>query len=191
MAQADKTRWNEKYLHNPIPEVPIKLVSTYAKLASGNRALDLACGMGRHSKFLASQGFEVDALDISSLAITSLQGFERIHAQEVDFDTYTLAKEKYDLIVCTYFLERKLFPQMIAALKPKGIILYETFLAHKENQRAPSNPAFMLAEGELEAAFGDSCEIVHVEAFWDDDYKGNKMRKISMVAKKRPQKEAL
>ncbi len=190
MAEADKTRWNEKYLHNPIPELPIRLVSTYAKLASGNRVLDLACGMGRHSKFLASQGFKVDALDISSVAIASLQGLDHIHAQEVDFDTYTLAKEAYDLIVCTYFLERRLFPQMIAALKPNGIILYETFLNHKENQRAPSNPAFMLAEGELEASFKDACEIVHVDTFWDDDYKGNKMQKISMVAKKRPQKEA-
>lgn len=186
MAQADKTRWNEKYLHDPIPQKPIKLVSTYCKLAPGKQALDLACGMGRHCKFLVLQGFEVDALDISSVAIATLQDIPNINAQEVDFDTHTLTKEKYDLIVCTYFLERRLFPQMINALKPGGLILYETFLDHKENQRAPSNPAFMLQEGELEAAFAQACELLHLESFWDADYQGFKMRKISMVARKLP-----
>ena len=185
MAKADKERWNEKYQDNQIPNEPIKLVRDYVKPATGKQALDIACGMGRHSKYLASLGFEVDALDVSSVAIDSLQGLEHIHANEVDFDTYTLPKEKYDLIVCTYYLERRLFPQMIEALKPNGIILMETFLHHQDNERQPSNPAFMLNEGELEAYFDEKCELLHIPEWLDTDYKGFKTMKASMVARKK------
>ena len=185
MAQADKERWNEKYQDNQIPNEPIKLVKDYVKLAVGKQALDIACGMGRHSKYLVSQGFEVDALDVSSVAIESLQGLAHINAMEVDFDTYTLPKEKYDLIVCTYYLERKLFPQMIEALKPNGIILMETFLHDEVNERQPSNPAFMLNEGELEAYFDEKCELLHIPEWLDVDYKGYKTMKTSMVARKK------
>jgi len=185
MAQKDKERWDKKYQNNQIPDEPIKLVSDYAALATGNQALDIACGMGRHSKFLASKGFEVDALDISFVAIEHLQNIPNINAKEVDFDTYTLPKEKYDLIVCTYFLERRLFPQMIEALKPNGIILLETFLHDVDNERIPSNPAFLLNEGELEATFNDKCELLHIPEFWDEDYQGHKTMKTSMVAKKK------
>ena len=185
MAQADKERWDEKYQNYQMPDEPIKLVGDYASLATGEQALDIACGMGRHSKYLASKGFEVDALDISSVAIEHLQKIPNINAMEVDFDTYTLPKEKYDLIVCTYFLERRLFPQMIDALKPNGIILLETFLHHSENERIPSNPDFLLNKGELEAIFDDKCELLHIPEFWDEDYQGYKTMKTSMVAKKK------
>lgn len=185
MAQEDKERWDEKYQNNKIPDEPIKLVTDYVKLATGKHALDIACGMGRHSKYLASLGFNVDALDISTVALEQLKNIPQIHAKEVDFDTYTLPKEKYDLIVCTYYLERKLFPQMIEALKPNGIILMETFLHHPGNERTASNPAFLLNDGELEATFGDRCELLHMPEFWDEDYLGNKTRKTSMVARKK------
>lgn len=185
MAQKDKERWNEKYQNNLMPDEPIKLVTDYASLATGRQALDIACGMGRHSKYLASKGFEVDALDISSVAIEELQNIPNINAIEVDFDTYTLPKEKYDLIICTYFLDRRLFPQMIDALKPNGIILLETFLHDAGNERIPSNPAFLLNEGELKATFDDKCELLHIPEFWDEDYQGYKIMKTSMVAKKK------
>ena len=185
MALEDKERWNEKYQDNKIPDEPIKLVRDHIHLATGKQALDLACGMGRHSKYLASLGFEVDALDISSIAIEQLQGLDHIYAIEVDFDTYTLEKDKYDLIICTYFLERKLFPQMIDALKPNGIIVMETFLHDEGNERVPSNPAFRLNEGELEAYFDEKCDLLHIPEFWDLDYLGFKTMKTSMVARKK------
>ena len=185
MAIADKERWDEKHAQNLMPQEPIKLIKEYAHLATGKNALDIACGNGRHSRYLASLGFEVDALDISSVAIEQLQDEAHIHAQEVDFDTYTLEKDKYDLIVCTYFLERKLFPQMIEALNPLGIILMETFLHDADNERTPSNPAFRLNEGELEAFFDHEMEILHIPEFWDTDYQGFKTMKTSMVARKK------
>lgn len=65
-------------------------ITEYAKLATGRLALDIACGMGRNSKYLASIGFEVDALDISSVAIDTLRDTPHIHPKEVDFDHYVL-----------------------------------------------------------------------------------------------------
>ena len=184
MAREDKERWDEKHQQNTMPHEPIVFITKYAHLAKGTNALDVACGNGRHSKYLTSLGFEVDALDISSVAINQLQNIPHINAIEVDFDTYTLTPSKYDIIVCTYFLERKLFPQMIAALKPNGIILMETFVQHSDNGRKPSHPTFRLKEGELEAYFSKSCELLHMEEWWDDDYQGFKTLKATMVAKK-------
>ena len=184
MAHKDKEKWNKKYQNNPIPDTPIPLVTYYAKYATGIQALDIACGMGRHSKYLVEQGFKVDALDVSSLAIASLQNISHLHAKEVDFDTYRLPKDKYDLIVCTFFLKRELFPQVTEALKPGGILIYETFVYHPENEQVPSERSFLLEEGELENAFKARLEIMQSREYWHETMKGFKMKKASLVAKK-------
>ncbi len=184
MAREDKERWDAKHKEDAMPHEPIRLVKEYAHLAKVDKALDIACGNGRHSKYLASLGFQVDALDISSVAIKQLQGLQNIHAKEVDFDTYTLPKGRYDLIVSTYFLERRLFPQMIEALKPEGIILMETFVAHEKNGRKASNPHFRLKQNELENYFSKECELIYIKEWWDRDYQGFATLKASMVAKK-------
>ena len=188
MAEEDKVRWNKKYED---PETvqrlsePLQFIQDYSRLSPGKTALDIACGLGRHSKFLADNGFEVDALDISSVAISKLQGTPHITAKEVDFDNYVLPKEKYDLIVCAYFLKRSLFMPMIEALTPNGIILMETFLHGPGNERAPSNPAFLLNEGELEGVFDEKCELLHIREYEDRDSQGYKTMKAQMVARKK------
>ncbi len=190
VAAEDKQKWNKKYQNNPAPDKPVKLITDFAKLATGTKVLDVACGMGRHSKYLASQGFEVDALDISSLAIETLQGIEDINPIEVDFDTYTLSKNSYDLIICTFFLKRELFPQMIDALNEDGILIYETFVYHPDNQQVPSQRLYLLEEGELEEAFGNTLELIESREYWDETIEGFKMRKASIVGKKKKQKSS-
>ncbi len=185
MAQADKEKWNKKYQNSPAPDKPVKLITDFAKLATGTKALDVACGMGRHSKYLASIGFDVDALDISSVAIASLQDIPHIYPQEVDFDTYTFKKDHYDLIVCTFFLKREIFSKITGALKEGGIFIYETFLYHPDNENAPSNRTFLLEEGELEITFDHEYDIMHLDEYWDVDLDGAKTMKAAMVAKKK------
>ena len=188
MAQKDKERWNEKYLDKNIAQklsTATKIVQEYAKESRGKQALDIACGIGRHSKYLVSQGFSIDALDVSSVAIEQLQGLKNIHAQEVDFDSHTLEKEKYDLIVCTYYPERKLLPQMIAGLNKDGIIIFETFVHDTSNKSSPSNPKFLLKKDELKNYFSKDCELLVMKEWIDIDYKGNESSKASMVARKR------
>ena len=185
MSLEDKERWEKKYAAHFIPRGNVEVVERYAKLAKGRRALDLACGMGRNSRVLLEKGFEVDALDISPTAIASLQNIEHLHAKEVDFDTYLLEENKYDLIVCTYFLKRELFPQIERALKENGVLIFETFMQHTDNTKEPSNKSFLLEEGELEATFKEKYEIVHLKEFMTQDRCGEYVMKASMVAKKR------
>ena len=185
MAVEDKQKWNKKYQNNPISDKPVKLITDFAKLATGTKALDVACGMGRHSKYLASLGFDVDALDISSVAIETLQNIPNIHPKEVDFDTYILPKNRYDLIVCIFFLKRELFPQMIDALNKDGILIYETFVYHPDNQQVPSQRSYLLEEGELEHTFGNALELIESREYWDDTMEGFKMRKALIVGKKK------
>ena len=185
MAQADKEKWDKKYKNAPIQDNPIKLITDFAKLATGTKALDIACGMGRHSKYLVSIGFDVDALDISSVAIESLQNIPHIHPKEVDLDTYTFKKDHYDLIVCTFFLKREIFPKITTALKGGGIFIYETFLYHPDNENAPSNRSFLLEEGELEVTFAHEYDIMHLSEYWDEDLEGAKTMKAALVAKKK------
>ena len=184
MSIEDKKKWNKKYQNNPIPDRPIDLITDYATKAKKGRALDIACGMGRHSKYLASIGFEVDALDISSVAIKSIQNIPNIYPKEVDFDSYILEKNRYELIICTFFLKRELFPQIIDALKEDGVFIYETFVYHPNNQQTPSNHSYLLKEGELEEVFKEKLNFIHLKEYWDETMKGHKMKKASFVGKK-------
>ena len=183
MSIEDKERWDKKYKNNPIPTKIVEVVEKYATLATGNDALDIACGMGRNSKFLVSKGFSVDALDISPIAIENLKNIDNISAMEVDFDTYILKENSYDLIVCTYYLNRSLFPQIERALKKGGIFIFETFIHHPDNTKAPSNRSFLLEEGELQSTFSDIYEIIYLKEFMDEGICGEKSMKASMVAK--------
>ena len=185
MSSEDKERWDKKYKNNTVPTKIVEVVERYAILATGNQALDIACGMGRNTWFLAKSGFEVDALDISPLALESLKDVPNVTTKEVDFDTYTLEENKYDLIVCTYFLNRALFPQIEKALKEDGIFIFQTFMHHPDNTKAPSNKSFLLNEGELEATFDDRYELMHISEFMEEGLCGEVSAKASMVAKKK------
>ena len=184
MSNEDKKRWNDKYKNALLPQNEIEVVRKYAKVAKGNKALDIACGMGRNTKLLVKMGFEVDALDISEVAIESLKGLDNIDAQVVDFDTYELKENAYDLIVCTYFLERKLFPKIHKALKVDGVFIMETFMHHAENEKVPSNRAFLLEKNELEATFSKNYEIIYLENFMSKNICEQNSMRASMVARK-------
>lgn len=186
MSIEDKNRWDEKYKNNhPIPTKVPEVVEKFSSLASGDRALDIASGTGRNAKFLAKNGFIVDALDISPVGLSKLDGIENIITYEVDLDNYQLKKNSYDLIVCTYYLNRNLFPQIENALKEGGIFIFETFMHHEENTKVPSNKSFLLNKGELEATFNDRYELLYIHEFMDNILCGEKAMKASMVAKKR------
>jgi 2-polyprenyl-3-methyl-5-hydroxy-6-metoxy-1,4-benzoquinol methylase len=184
MSIEDKERWDKKYKNNLIPTKVVEVVEKYVKLATGKSALDIACGMGRNSKFLASEGFNVHALDISDVAIKSLEGIENIRAEEVDFDSYTLKENAYDLIICTYYLNRELFPQIEKALKDDGLFIFETFVHHPDNTKAPSNKSFLLESGELERTFSKNYEILYLNEFWKDGVCGDRVLRASIVVRK-------
>jgi SAM-dependent methyltransferase len=131
---------------------------------SGNRrllpttgdALDVACGSGRNAIWLAEQGFRTLAVDRNPTALEALKGeaSERrlsIRTQIVDLEHGDpfLENDSFDLIVVVHYLHRPLFPALVAALRPRGVLVYETFTRAQAARGKPTNPAFLLKPGEL------------------------------------------
>jgi SAM-dependent methyltransferase len=120
-------------------------------IAAGGEVLDLACGSGRHSRLIAAAGRRVCALDRDPVALGLLAGVAGVTAIQADLEQapWPLVGRKFDGIVVTNYLHRPLFPWIIDALAPQGLLIYETFAAGNERFGSPSNPAFLLRPGEL------------------------------------------
>jgi len=125
----DRIRWNQKYRsRTPSPE-PAPIVVRHHRLATIGRALDIAAGNGGNALFLAQHGFQVEAVDISDEALLRLAG-RHPRAQPIcaDLDRFDIPENRYDLIVNIRFLNRRLFPFILAGLKPGGVLIFETYL---------------------------------------------------------------
>ena len=119
-------------------------------------ALDVACGRGRHALWLASRGYVTTALDNSAdnVAFVAEEASRRglsVHADVKDLEAGSvfLGQASYDVIVVVHYLHRPLFPALIAALRPGGVLVYETFTRAQAARGKPTNPAFLLEAGEL------------------------------------------
>lgn len=152
---SDKEKWDKKHKENPPNTTPLELLKNYIHLAQDCEykvALDIACGMGRNSYFMRDNGFVVDSIDISSTAIESLKNQHNINAICVDLDDFIIEENKYALVVNSFFLDRRLFPQITKSLKKNGILIFETFVINKPNN-TPININHMLHKNELLRAF--------------------------------------
>jgi SAM-dependent methyltransferase len=190
MSEFDREKWNRKYREKPTlltSRPPAPMVEAYAHAAQGREAIDLACGNGRNTIYLASKGFHVDAVDISAVALADLQARieqPEIHLIEADLDSFTPQQEHYDLAVMTNYLDRELIRRTAEALKKDALFIVETYMAHPDNEKRDSNPDFLLQPQELKTLFAQGFEIVAYEEFWNEPHELYKMRKQGIVAKK-------
>lgn len=152
MNQQDRERWNNKYLQGfESDKNPSKLLIEFIHLSKKGKALDIAAGLGRNSLFLAENGFIVDAVDISDVAIEKLKTLHKnINPIHADLKTFRPSENSYDLIINFNFLERSLFPYIKDALKKDGVLIFETFL---EGSPAKTNKDFLLRKNELLHSF--------------------------------------
>jgi SAM-dependent methyltransferase len=132
---------------------PSPWVRDWAHLvAPGGAVLDVASGAGRHARFFASLGHPVTAIDRDAAALGMLRGEPLVTPVEADLEgaAWPLpAESKFAAVVVTNYLHRPLFAQLLRALEPGGVLVYETFAQGNERVGKPSNPAFLLAPGEL------------------------------------------
>lgn len=124
-----------------------------ADLAPGSRVLDLACGGGRHARWLAERGVCVEAVDRDHEALAGLAEFDTITVREADLEGGPWPWEGqpglFDAVVVTNYLHRPRFAALLDCVAPAGRLVYETFMLGNERYGKPSNPAFLLQPGEL------------------------------------------
>ncbi len=127
-------------------------VERYAPLVPPGEVLDLACGGGRHARHLAALGHPVTALDRDpeALALAAGPGITTVEYDlEQEGAAWPFGPGRFAGIVVTHYLHRPLMAQLASSLAPDGVLIYETFSIGNEEFGKPSNPAFLLARGEL------------------------------------------
>lgn len=143
-------------------------------LAPNSHILDLACGSGRNGLWLESQGYNVTYLDKNSEALAGI--VEKNHQAkiiEADLESntpYQLAESAYDAIIVFRYLHRPLMQKLVKALKPGGILVYETFTHQQATIGRPKNPNFLLQDNELPQTFPMLTTHLHQQHFYQQAY---------------------
>ena len=185
--------WDERYrqgLHST--SEPNHLLVRVAEALAPGRALDVACGVGRHAIFLAERGWQVTAVDASRVGIEITKERARERGVELDARAADLERgefipdaESYDLICVFYYLQRDLWPQIRAGVRRGGMLVAAIHLTDESADAQPANPAFLLQPEELRAEFR-AWEIKHYHEtrLTDDDPGEHHRRTAEIVAVK-------
>jgi SAM-dependent methyltransferase len=145
---------------------PSSWVERHASMiAPGARVLDLAAGHGRQSIFLAARGARVLAVDRNAAALASFADRSGIVTRVADLeaDAWPLQGERFDAVVCVHYLYRPRLANLLDMLGEGGVLIYETFAEGNEAFGRPSNPAYLLRDGELLELVRDRMTVVAFE----------------------------
>ena len=152
---------------------------------AGGTVLDVACGLGRHTRWFLARGHRVFAVDRSAAAIDGVRALapsgigERLETRVADLESgpWPFAGQRFDAVVVTNYLWRPLLPVIVDSVAPGGALIYETFAAGNEAYGKPSRADFLLRPGELLAA----CAGLRVVAF-EDGYLDGPPRRVQRIA---------
>lgn len=190
-----RTRWNSRFARRGVSAfqgAPASWLVEHRSLLLGSgerRALDVACGSGRNAGYLAGLGYEVDAVDISDVAIEGLRAAAidrglKVYPRRMDLEQERLPVAGYDVIVQVNYLQRDLFESLAHALKPGGLLLVETFTrADAETLGNRVDPQFLLEHQELLSAFPGLEVLDHVEATAE---RSGRRRAVAGLVARRP-----
>ncbi|EDP73810.1 class I SAM-dependent methyltransferase [Hydrogenivirga sp. 128-5-R1-1] len=177
----DRERWNKKYLSEKLPEEPSEIVKNFYSLAKKGKALDIAAGTGRNSIFLHKKGFQVDAVDISDVALNILKKKQpEINTIQADLDNFDFPLDRYEIVLNINFLNRNLIPKIKDSLKKDGVLIFETFVLNEEAKTKD----FYLRKNELLHLFIDFY-VVYYQEFETKRYDGRNALKASLAAIKK------
>ncbi len=118
-------------------------------IAPGSTVLDVACGAGRHMRWLAAQGHHPQGVDRNADALALAQAFGPVTCADIENGPWPFAGQTFGAVIVTHYLWRLLLPTLVQSVAPGGVLIYETFAAGNESVGKPSRPDFLLQPGEL------------------------------------------
>ncbi len=134
-------------------------------IAPGGTVLDVACGSGRHVRWLAGRGFRLTGIDRDAAALAPLNDTAETVAADIERGPWPVAGRRFDAVVVTHYLWRPLLPHIVEAVAEGGVLIYETFAAGNETVGRPSNPDFLLQPGELLRAAAGLRVVAYEDGF--------------------------
>lgn len=134
-------------------------------LAPGAAVLDVACGSGRHMRWFAGRGHPVTGVDRSPEAATAASAFGEVLQADIESGPWPFPGRRFGAVVVTHYLWRPRLPDIVAAVAPGGVLLYETFGAGNETVGKPSRADFLLRPGELLAASAGLRVVAYEDGF--------------------------
>ena len=145
---------------------PSAWVQRHARLLKPQaQVLDVACGSGRHLRWLAAQGLQVTGVDRDAQALAGLAGTGQQVQADIENGPWPFATQSFDCVVVTNYLWRPLLPVLQQALAPGGVLIYETFAHGQQTVGRPSRPDFLLQPGELLNAFPGLRVVAYEDGF--------------------------
>lgn len=150
-------------------------------LPPGGTVLDVACGAGRHARWLAGRGHAVTGIDRDAAALARLPAAVTALNADIENAPWPLPGQTFAGVIVTHYLWRNLLPTLVASVAPGGVLLYETFALGHETVGRPSRPDFLLRPGELLAA----CAALRVVAY-EDGFLASPERFVQRIAAVRP-----
>ena len=188
MSEADRERWNAKYAAGKYADRmhPSALLAAWIGRLPRGRALDVACGLGRNAIHLAANGYTVDAMDISGIALARARdravarGVE-VNWIETDLERPDIAHGTYDVIVVARFLDRPLIPRLIDALRPGGHVVYDHHYITPVEVDGPKSRRFRARPNELLERF-HALRVLFYEEGIIADPDGRRMALARLVA---------
>jgi len=178
--------WDQHYAEPAyVDSLPDPLLIQAAEMLPPARALDLACGPGRHTLYLARLGWRVTAVDSSAVAIGSLRANAAglaidAHLADLQNGALALAPTAYQLICDFHYLQRDLFPQIREGVHPGGIFAGAIHLFQEGCFATPCNPDFLLHPGELRSLF-DGWKVV----FYSEGGEAGRSRRTARIIARR------
>jgi len=170
MAEDDASRWDARYQQKvPSFQVDSLLLRHQSLLSPGLRSLDVACGTGHNSLWLAEAGLEATALDISQVGLNLLSAEAEVRGLEItticaDLDTWQWPSQAFDAVLVFRYLDRSIFASLKDCVRPGGLVFYQTFGPGKLELTPGFNPAYVLGPGELAEQFSEFEMIEYDEA---------------------------
>lgn len=185
MAPEDTSRTRAARAHSHDLAEPSAWLARWGHvIPAAARVLDVAAGSGRHARWLAARGHPIDAVDRDAGALAAIAECPEIAPLCADLERgpWPYRPGAYGGVVVTNYLHRPLFPDLLAALAPGGVLIYETFSAGNERYGRPSNPDFLLRPGELLEIVRGRLRVIAYEDLYTEAPKPALVQRICAVA---------